>query len=119
MLQRLFGMQQQMTTSVKNISAKELHAQMKNDKQLLVIDVRSPEEYAQDGHIPGSRLLPLPQLGQRMNELPKDRPLAMVCRSGNRSGVACEQLAAQGYTNLQNLSGGMMGWQMANLPVQR
>jgi rhodanese-related sulfurtransferase len=54
----------------------------------------------------------------RSNELPQDRPIVFVCRSGNRSQVACEQLAQLGFTNTINLVDGMIGWHRAGLPSQ-
>ena len=59
-----------------NISVKDLAARLESDKSLMVLDVRSPEEYTQDGHVPGSVLIPLPELAMRLNEVPKDRPVA-------------------------------------------
>ena len=121
MLQSIFGYRQQnpvlrQRSQVKQVSATELYQNMAQDDTPLLIDVRTPEEYQLDGHIAGSRLLPLHTLMQRVNELPKDRPIVCVCRSGSRSQVACEQLAAQGFTDLTNLNGGMIGWHRAGLP---
>ena len=74
----------------------------------LVLDVRQPDEYAA-GHIPGAVLLPLPQLNQRLAEVPDQRLVVCVCRSGSRSGVATHLLRAK-QRNVLNLSGGMLGW---------
>lgn len=85
----------------------------------LVVDVREAYEYAQ-GHIAGSKLISLGQLGSRLEELGStEREIILVCRSGSRSGHAAAQLAALGYKKLSNLSGGMMAWQRAGLPIQR
>ncbi|RME98670.1 MAG: rhodanese-like domain-containing protein [Chloroflexi bacterium] len=123
MFQSLFGYrqspiktQQRVQTNVKQIRSPQLFAQLQNGNAPLLVDVRSPEEYQTDGHIEGSRLLPLPMLLQRMDELPKDKPIVCVCRSGNRSQVACEQLAAFGFTDLTNLAGGMIDWRRNGLP---
>ncbi len=101
-----------------NISVKDLAARLESDKSLMVLDVRSPEEYTQDGHVPGSVLIPLPELAMRLNEVPKDRPVACFCRSGNRSQVACDMLRQQGYTNVTNVLGGIGAWRGANLPTE-
>jgi rhodanese-related sulfurtransferase len=53
----------------------------------------------------------------RVNEVPKDRPIACFCRSGNRSQVACDMLRQQGYTNVTNVLGGIGAWRGANLPT--
>lgn len=101
-----------------NISVNDLAARLESDKSLMVLDVRSPEEYTQDGHVPGSVLIPLPELAMRLNEVPKDRPIACFCRSGNRSQVACDMLRQQGYTNVTNVLGGIGAWRGANLPTE-
>jgi rhodanese-related sulfurtransferase len=103
---------------VKTITPTELAGQLEQADAPLVVDVRTAGEYANDGHIAGSRLLPLSMLLSRSNELPHDRPIVFVCRSGNRSQVACEQLANLGFTNTINLVEGMIGWRRAGLPAQ-
>jgi rhodanese-related sulfurtransferase len=103
----------------QHITPAELQQQLQTNEPPLILDVRSPEEYAGDGHITGSRLLPLPQLHQRAGELSKNQAIVCVCRSGNRSQVACKQLAGLGFTRLFNLAGGMIGWRQAGLPIQR
>jgi 3-mercaptopyruvate sulfurtransferase SseA len=88
MLQSLLGYKQgwsaagiRTRTETKTMTPTELFQQLNEPDAPLVVDVRSPEEYQQDGHIAGARLLPLPVLLQRSNELPKDRPIVFVCRS--------------------------------------
>lgn len=100
------------------ISVSDLKARLDAGDELLVLDVRTPEEYAQDGHIAGSTLLPLQELPQRMGELEKDRAIACFCRSGNRSRTACEQLAQAGFANLVNVDGGIGAWTAAGYPVE-
>lgn len=117
MLQSLFGRKQ--NTNVKNINAKDLFERLDTGERLVLVDVRSAWEYSHDGHIPGSRLLPLGVLMQRSSELPKDVPIVCVCRSGSRSHAACEQLAALGFSNVTNLAGGMIGWKSAGLPYNQ
>ncbi|MCB8976397.1 MAG: rhodanese-like domain-containing protein [Ardenticatenaceae bacterium] len=103
-------------TAVKNITPNEVQELIKSKKQVLLLDVRQPEEYAHDGHIKGARLMPLGTLRDRASELPRDTPIICVCRSGARSRTACEQLAHQGFEDVSNLSGGMIGWKRARLP---
>lgn len=100
------------------ISVGDLKGRLDSGEPLRVLDVRTPEEYAQDGHIAGSTLIPLPELPQRMGELAKDEPIACFCRSGNRSRTACEQLAQAGFTNLVNVDGGIGAWTAAGYPVE-
>ncbi|MCL4868703.1 MAG: rhodanese-like domain-containing protein [Anaerolineae bacterium] len=100
-------------SSIAQISPAELKQRLQNKDSLVMVDVRSPEEYAHDGHISGVRLMPLPVIPVRSQELPKDKPIVCVCRSGARSQVACETLQRQGFTQVMNLSGGMIAWQRA------
>ncbi len=100
------------------ISVGDLKARLDAGEPLLVLDVRTPEEYAQDGHIAGATLIPLAELPQRMGELEKDQAIACFCRSGNRSRAACEQLAQAGFTNLVNVDGGIGAWKAAGYPVE-
>ncbi|HJW09579.1 MAG TPA: rhodanese-like domain-containing protein [Holophagaceae bacterium] len=68
----------------------------------LVVDVRTPGEW-DEGHAEGTLLLPLQELGRRFEELPRDRPLLMVCRSGGRSQMATDFLRQQGFAEVHNL----------------
>ena len=89
-------------------------AQLVEDGAVLV-DVREPYEW-QAGHAPKARHIPLAQLGRRARDLPANRQLILVCRSGNRSARAAAMLAREGRT-VSNLSGGMHGWARSGLPV--
>ncbi len=80
-----------------------------------LVDVREPDEWAA-GHAQGAHHIPLAQLGQRQRELPADRPVITVCRSGARSARAATLLAGQGR-DATNLRGGMRAWAAAGLPV--
>jgi len=80
-----------------------------------LLDVREPEEW-EAGHAPGAVHIPLGELGARYTELAPDRPLYVICRSGNRSGHAAQALAGAGW-DASNVSDGMIGWQAAGLPM--
>jgi rhodanese-related sulfurtransferase len=85
-----------------------------------VIDVRGVHEFEGPlGRIRGARLIPLPALGQRASEIPRGRPLLLICRSGVRSAKACAQLGELGLGPAVNLIGGMIAWNRADLPVER
>ena len=84
----------------------------------LLIDVRQPEEW-KAGHAPNARLIPLGSLATRVAEIPRDREVLLICRSGNRSGSAQRQLLQLGYEQVFNVSGGMNAWAGTGLPVQR
>ncbi|NOX61934.1 MAG: rhodanese-like domain-containing protein [Chloroflexi bacterium] len=91
-------------------------AKKRIDAGAVLIDVREPDEYAQV-RIPGSRLIPMSELQQRLNEIPRDREVILYCRSGNRSGQVLRFLARQGYDQVFNLNGGIIDWYRRNLPV--
>ena len=99
------------------ITAEIAKQRIDNKDGLYVIDVREANEY-QDGHIIGAKLIPLSSLKNRMKELPKDKEILCVCRSGARSGSAVRQLNNAGFTAI-NLRGGMMGWQGAGYPSKK
>jgi rhodanese-related sulfurtransferase len=73
-----------------------------------VIDVRQPEEYLA-GHVPGSRLVPLNDVPDRLDELVGGGELLVICRTGARSMVACDYLVANGASAL-NVAGGTLAW---------
>jgi rhodanese-related sulfurtransferase len=73
-----------------------------------LLDVREDFEVA-SGHIPGIHHIPLGELEVRHTELPKDRSIVAICKSGGRSGGATRFLNAQGY-QVQNMAGGMLAW---------
>jgi rhodanese-related sulfurtransferase len=81
----------------------------------LVLDVREAAEVAQ-GSVPGAVHIPLGDLPSRLGELPRDRVIACLCRSGNRSGTAANYLNEQGFDAL-NLVGGMLAWTGETLPI--
>lgn len=82
----------------------------------LLVDVRTPEEFA-EGHIAGAVNISLQTLSERLNEIPRDQPVVVYCRSGNRSAQASQILAQAGYTTIYDL-GGIIAWQQAGLPIQ-
>jgi rhodanese-related sulfurtransferase len=85
-----------------------------------VVDVRSSEEFnGPDGRIPGSVLVPLPDLDNRSQELPADRPLVLVCHSGSRSALATQQLLKAGHQQVANLRGGISRWEADGYPIER
>lgn len=106
----MFGM------SVKEIDAKQL-SQWVGDTghKLRVIDVRQMEEIAM-GTVPKAEALPLNTLPARIHELSREDKLVVVCMSGGRSAQACMFLQQQGFTNVFNLRGGMMGWAQSGFP---
>jgi rhodanese-related sulfurtransferase len=80
-----------------------------------VLDVRQPDEY-EAGHVPGAVLVPLDQLEARRAEVPTDRPVLVICKSGGRSAKAVQHLAPLGV-DATNVAGGTMAWIDAGNPV--
>ncbi|MCU0466697.1 MAG: rhodanese-like domain-containing protein [Anaerolineae bacterium] len=100
---------------VASISPEEAEAKLNGGQPPFLLDVRSQAEF-REAHIKGAKLIPLDELPRRMGELPKDRDILVVCRSGARSGIAAGQLNAAGFT-VTNLSGGLMAWSQRRLPL--
>jgi rhodanese-related sulfurtransferase len=92
----------------KEIQPDEVKERLARDGKLLIIDVREPEEWAV-GHIPGARHIPLASIMNRYRELERSASYIVVCRSGNRSGLACELLEGLGF-HVTNMLGGMSNW---------
>jgi sulfur-carrier protein adenylyltransferase/sulfurtransferase len=86
------------------------------DPNKLVIDVREPMETAL-GTVEGAWLVPLGQLAAVVDEIDDDANVYLICRSGNRSGIAAGILTAAGKRDVKNVVGGMLAWAQAGLPV--
>lgn len=86
---------------------------------LILLDVRSPEEWKYDGYIEGATLIPIDEIEARSGELPQDAEIIVYCHSGVRSNAVVQYLATLGYTNLADLAGGIEAWQWARLPLVR
>lgn len=88
-------------------------AQMRDDGAF-VLDVREQDEW-DAVHIPGAHLIPLGELPDRLNELPQDQEIVVVCRSGNRSATGRDILKEAGFSQVTSMAGGMNEWQAAGL----
>jgi sulfur-carrier protein adenylyltransferase/sulfurtransferase len=91
------------------ITVEELKKRFDRQESVFVLDVRNPNEF-QICRIPGSTLLPLPELAQRLGELPRDREIIVHCKSGMRSAKAQQFLREQGFAAVVNLRGGILAW---------
>lgn len=91
-----------------------------NREDAIVVDVREPHEYAA-GHVPNARHMPMGQVDKRLGELDKfkDKPVIVVCQSGNRSSSTCNALTKRGFEKVYNLSGGISAWEQAGMPVTK
>lgn len=95
-----------------------LERQSRHPENLFVLDVRTPQEYAQ-GHVPGAVNVPYDQLASRLAEVPKDKDIVLYCRSGRRTGLAADVLASNGYSRLSHLEGDMNAWIERGRPVEK
>lgn len=86
--------------------------------EVTVIDVRNRTEY-EAGHIPGALHIPVGHLPERLDEIPRDRPLIIQCQSGGRSAIATSVLQRLGVDTATNLSGGIVAWERAGEAVER
>jgi rhodanese-related sulfurtransferase len=84
----------------------------------LLVDVREPHEFA-DVRVEGSLLVPMSQLNARLDEIPRDRPILVMCQVGGRSARVTGLLRQQGFDDVGNVAGGIDAWQRAGLPVRR
>ncbi|MGH9188235.1 MAG: rhodanese-like domain-containing protein [Acidimicrobiales bacterium] len=80
-----------------------------------VIDVRMPDEY-EDFHVAGAQLVPLPEVPDRLDDIPRDQTVYLICKGGGRSRKATEFLLGQGYDAV-NVAGGSDAWREAGHPV--
>ena len=96
------------------ISVDEAYAKYPNGAFFL--DVRTQEEWDQF-HAPQSTLIPLDQLASRVNEVPRDRPIVVVCRSGNRSQQGRDILLQAGFPQVTSMAGGLTEWRSKGYPV--
>ena len=103
--------------TIPQIASKDLASWLR-DGAVAVIDVRGQTEW-EAGHLPDVPNIPLGFLTDRLDELPRDKPLVMQCQSGARSSIAASVLRANGFANVMNLSGGFAEWQRSGLVTER
>lgn len=97
------------------VSVDEAHAMYQDGA--FVLDVREPSEW-NEFHAPGTTLIPLGELASRVNELPRDKPIVVVCRSGNRSQQGRDILLAAGFTQVTSMAGGLNEWRASGYPIE-
>lgn len=98
-------------TNVINVSAEEAHKLICENKEFIILDVRTKEEYDK-GHIPGAKLIPIEVISTKLAQLYKykDKPVLVYCSSGAKSPVAIITLENNDFKNIYNLSGGIFSW---------
>jgi len=99
-------------SSIKMLSAEDLHDMITGDVDFVLLDVRAPQEY-EDNHIGGAINIPVSDLRTRYNELNKDKTTVLICSSGNRSSLGASILEQHGFKEMYNVAGGMTGYSAA------
>jgi rhodanese-related sulfurtransferase len=103
---------------VPGIDVAQLRLRLATEPAPFLLDVREPWEY-QVGHVPGAQLIPLGELEQRVNEVPRDQPVLAICHSGQRSLAAAGYLLQLGYPSVSNVEGGTAAWIERGYPVDK
>jgi len=101
-----------------SISPAELHRQRESGSAPVVIDVRTPEEYA-SGHIPGAVNIPFDEVAERIAEVDSSHGVALYCMIGPRARKGESALLATGYEPVFHIEGGLAAWRAADLPIRR
>jgi glyoxylase-like metal-dependent hydrolase (beta-lactamase superfamily II)/rhodanese-related sulfurtransferase len=102
---------------IELIDPEELAARVEGEEPPLILDVRNEAEYAGE-HIPGSLHIPYGDLAGRFDELPRDRPIAAICRGGKRSGLAASILQREGFADIVHVGKGVGAWRDGGHPVR-
>ncbi len=102
----------QFLTPVKSVNSDEVkdYISKHEEGKYVLLDVRQPHEYEKE-HIPGAKLVPLPELTDRLDELDKEEPTIVYCAVGGRSRMAAQLLSGKGFKAVMNLKGGIASWQ--------
>jgi rhodanese-related sulfurtransferase len=102
---------------IELIDPEELATRVNGAAPPVVLDVRNDSEYAGE-HIPGSLHIPYGDIAKRVDELPRDRPIAAICRGGKRSGLAVSILQREGFTDVIHVGKGVGAWRNGGHPVE-
>lgn len=105
---------------IGDIKAVELKERLDKNENFTLIDVREQSEW-DEGHIPGAIFIPLSRFEEEFEKhLPNpDAEVVVQCRSGKRSLDACQRLLGEGFTNLKNMSDGILGWMDEGYPIEK
>jgi len=97
--------------NIKNVNAQEAYELLEKNKNVIVIDVRTKQEYS-SGHIPGSKSIPVGEILSRISEIEKykDSPVLIHCASGSRSASAVRILSKNKFNNIYHMNRGLVGW---------
>lgn len=102
----------------RNIMSQEAKALIEKNRNVFLLDVRTPEEFRQ-ARLQGAVLIPMNEMERRLAEIPKNRTVVVYCAVGSRSGVVAGFLLGKGYRDVCNLSDGIVGWYRNGYPIIR
>lgn len=106
----------ELVNKIERVTAPALHELLREAQPPAVVDVRAEKEWL-GGHIEGSINIPLPQLANRLDEVPTNVPVVVHCEGGYRSAIACSILAHAGRSNMSDMVGGIKAWSASKLPT--
>lgn len=118
MLLMVAAMTAQAWAAEKNVSARDIKSLMDKNKDIYLLDVRTPQEYSQ-GKLAGSVLIPIGEFERRIREVPKNKTIVVYCAVGSRSKPVAGFLSQQGYKDVYNMTDGIVGWYRNGYPIQR
>jgi rhodanese-related sulfurtransferase len=102
------------TEHIPQIDPQELNRMVKSKSEIILVDARSPQEFMAIS-IPGAVNIPAPDLRHRHAELPRDKPVVILCSTGMRSSLAASILKSKGFKDVKSLAGGMTGYAASGL----
>ncbi len=105
------------SSSIETITVQELCHRLDTDGQAQILDVRSDEELAREGHIADAQHIHITQLPERVDQVPEEGPIYIFCGSGLRSTTAASFLKRQGWDDLTVVLGGLAGWSSTTCPI--
>ena len=103
--------------AIPSVDVLEANRRLEGNERALVVDVREPNEFSVV-RLPGSALFPLSTFALRHGDIPRDRPILVLCAAGSRSLAATAHLLRSGWTDVVNVAGGIDAWQRAGLPTR-
>jgi rhodanese-related sulfurtransferase len=105
--------------TVPEVAPADLQSRLSGGEQIVLIDVREPEEFAR-GKIPGAHTIPRGLLEMQVDgRLPREATVVLYCGGGGRSALAAKSQADMGYDKVENLQGGWSAWTNSGLPVEQ
>ena len=108
----------QVWAAEKDITSRDAKALLDRNKNIYLLDVRTPQEYSQ-GKLAGSVLIPIGEFERRVGEVPKNKTIIVYCAVGSRSKPVANFLAQRGHKDVYNMTDGIVGWYRNKFPIQR